>query len=165
MEMKKSTYLLIREIILTLITLYVAFVMNLPETIIALSKLTPTIKFTELGIRLFFAVIWLVTLPFWLSRYLRAFNEERFVDDLYVELKNKSESRKSKKKINSEAERILVLLMNMKNTEQRVSALKKMTNPPNQEILRVVKNKAIEKQDFESCEALKIYTEGKNLGL
>ena len=63
------------------------------------------------------------------------------------------------------SEGISNLLMSMKNTEQRVNAIKKMPNPPSTQMLRIVKNKAIEKQDFETCEALKIYSEEKGIDL
>ena len=51
----------------------------------------------------------------------------------------------------------------MENTEQRINALKIMRNQPNAEILRIVKNKAIEDQDYETCEALEIYSEEKGI--
>jgi len=45
----------------------------------------------------------------------------------------------------------------MKNRGQRVYALKKMTTQLNTESIEMVKNKAILNQDYEFCEAIKIF--------
>lgn len=63
------------------------------------------------------------------------------------------------------AETISALLMSMKNKDERIKGLNNLKNIPNVEILKIVNNKALEKEDFETCEALKIYAEANNIYL
>jgi hypothetical protein len=62
------------------------------------------------------------------------------------------------------AEGISILLRNMDDKQQRIDTLNAIKQPP-AEVLKIVNQIAIEKQDFETCEALKIYSADKGIEL
>lgn len=63
------------------------------------------------------------------------------------------------------AETISSLLMSMKTKEERIEGLNRLNKIPSDEILKIVNNKALQREDFETCEALKIYAEANNIKL
>ncbi|WP_313185658.1 hypothetical protein [Sphingobacterium siyangense] len=61
------------------------------------------------------------------------------------------------------AQGISMLIRSLDSVNQRVDALNNLTNKPNIQTLKLVKNKALLNQDFETCEALKIYAQTRNI--
>lgn len=76
-------------------------------------------------------------------------------------------------KINSEmtatiekfAEVISIFLRSLENLQQRVDTLNNLSVKPTTQILKLIKEKALSNEDFETCEALKTYAESRNIEL
>lgn len=60
-------------------------------------------------------------------------------------------------------EAISSILKSIENTQQRVNALHSLTNQSNAKVLKIVNYKALLKEDFETCETLKIYADVLNI--
>lgn len=63
------------------------------------------------------------------------------------------------------AEGISSLLRSMEDKRQRLEALESMKNKPSVDILKRVNRIAIEKEDYETCEALKDYSKQRGINL
>lgn len=63
------------------------------------------------------------------------------------------------------AEGISILLRSLENLQQRVDALNNLSVKPTTQILKLIKEKALSNEDFETCEALKTYAESRNIEL
>lgn len=58
---------------------------------------------------------------------------------------------------------ISTLIRSLENVQQRIDALNNLTKKPSLQILKHVKKQALFNQDFETCEALKIYAESQHI--
>lgn len=58
---------------------------------------------------------------------------------------------------------ISIILRNLDDLGQRIQALNSLTNKPTVDILMIVHKQALENEDYETCEALKIYADSQNL--
>ncbi|MFV0530438.1 MAG: hypothetical protein ACK5MD_03275 [Flavobacteriales bacterium] len=63
------------------------------------------------------------------------------------------------------AEGISALLRNINDKERRVEFLTNMKNEPSIDILKRINKIAIEKEDYETCEALKLYSKKRGITL
>lgn len=61
------------------------------------------------------------------------------------------------------AEGISILLRSLDNHQQRVDTLNELSNKITPQIFKLIKEKALSNEDFETCEALKTYAELKNI--
>lgn len=63
------------------------------------------------------------------------------------------------------AEGISALLRSINNREKSVEFLTSMKNEPSIDVLKRINKIAIEKEDYETCEALKQYSEQREINL
>ncbi len=63
------------------------------------------------------------------------------------------------------AEGISVIIRNINNKNKIVEFLKNMENQPTLDVLKRINKIAIEKEDYETCEAIKEYSIQKNITL
>lgn len=66
---------------------------------------------------------------------------------------------------NKLAEGISALLRSIDDREKRVEVLTNMENEPTLDILKRINKIAIDKEDYETCEALKIYSKNRGIKL
>lgn len=78
-------------------------------------------------------------------------NQQEQIDKLYNEVQDKF------------AEGISTLIRNINNKEKIVEFLRNMKNQPTIDVFKRINKIAIEKEDYETCEALKEYT--KEIGI
>jgi len=63
------------------------------------------------------------------------------------------------------AEGISALLRNINDKVKSVEALTKMENQPTEDVLKRINKIAIDKEDYETCEALRIYAKNRGIKL
>lgn len=78
---------------------------------------------------------------------------QKELDKLYNEVQNKL------------AEGISTIIRNINDKDKIVDFLKKMKNQPTENVVKRINKIAIEKEDYETCEALKEYAIYKNINL
>lgn len=72
-------------------------------------------------------------------------------------------SNQKQETLTASAKLISALIRSLDSCEERVKALRNLTNIPDIEMLSIVNEMAVLNQDFESFEALKIYAEGRGM--
>ena len=85
------------------------------------------------------------------------------IDDLHENYNNAVN--KLSEAINMYAEVVSENIRNLKDKNERVTFLKNMKAPPSIKILKKVNEIAIEREDYETCEALEEYTKSRGLKL